>query len=42
MDKPSNKLDAKTQTCLQNCVNRFIDVSLVITNRFSQKFMGSK
>ncbi|XP_011501886.1 PREDICTED: mitochondrial import inner membrane translocase subunit Tim8 [Ceratosolen solmsi marchali] len=42
MDRPGNKLDVKTQTCLQNCVNRFIDVSLVITNRFSQMLMGAK
>lgn len=31
-----NKLDSKTETCLTNCVNRFIDVSLFITNRFAQ------
>uniref|UniRef100_A0A0V0G9M4 Mitochondrial import inner membrane translocase subunit n=1 Tax=Triatoma dimidiata TaxID=72491 RepID=A0A0V0G9M4_TRIDM len=36
MDKPGSKLDSKTETCLVNCVNRFIDVSLLITNRFSQ------
>ncbi|XKL63262.1 hypothetical protein PGB90_005626 [Kerria lacca] len=35
MDKPSNKLDSKTELCLSNCVNRFIDVSLLITNRFA-------
>lgn len=36
MDKPSNKLDSKTETCLGNCVNRFIDTSLLITNRYAQ------
>ncbi|XP_015833017.1 mitochondrial import inner membrane translocase subunit Tim8-like [Tribolium castaneum] len=30
------KLDSKTETCLTNCVNRFIDVSFLITNRFAQ------
>ncbi|XP_014211125.1 mitochondrial import inner membrane translocase subunit Tim8 [Copidosoma floridanum] len=36
IDKPSNKLDGRTETCLNNCVNRFIDVSLLITSRFAQ------
>lgn len=41
MDKPSSKLDAKTETCLTNCVDRFIDVSLLITNRFAQLLQKS-
>ncbi|CRL04321.1 CLUMA_CG017416, isoform A [Clunio marinus] len=36
VDKPGTKLDSKTETCLNNCVDRFIDTSLLITNRFSQ------
>lgn len=36
IDSPSNKLDSKTETCLTNCVERFIDTSLLITNRFAQ------
>lgn len=32
----SDKVDSKTETCLSNCVNRFIDVSLFITNRYGQ------
>ncbi|CAD7088268.1 unnamed protein product [Hermetia illucens] len=36
VDKPSNKLDSRTETCLANCVDRFIDTSLLITNRFAQ------
>ncbi|KAI5703113.1 hypothetical protein M8J76_000713 [Diaphorina citri] len=32
----SDKVDSKTETCLTNCVNRFIDVSLFITNRYGQ------
>lgn len=36
VEKPGSKLDGKTETCLNNCVDRFIDTSLLITNRFSQ------
>lgn len=41
MDKPGNKLDSKTETCMNNCVERFIDVSLLITNRFAQLLQKS-
>ncbi|XP_037938206.1 mitochondrial import inner membrane translocase subunit Tim8 [Teleopsis dalmanni] len=34
--KPSSKLDSGTETCLRNCVDRFIDTSLLITQRFAQ------
>ncbi|KAL7744041.1 hypothetical protein ACLKA6_001270 [Drosophila palustris] len=34
--KPSTKLDHATETCLSNCVDRFIDTSLLITQRFAQ------
>ncbi|KAL3234085.1 hypothetical protein MRX96_022833 [Rhipicephalus microplus] len=36
VDKPGTKLDGRTETCLSNCVERFIDTSLSITNRFAQ------
>lgn len=36
VDKPAAKLDGRTETCLSNCVDRFIDASLLITNRFVQ------
>ncbi|KAG9348541.1 hypothetical protein JZ751_002277 [Albula glossodonta] len=36
MDKPSSKLDSRTETCLVSCVERFIDTTLTITNRFTQ------
>ncbi|XP_022084535.1 mitochondrial import inner membrane translocase subunit Tim8 A-like [Acanthaster planci] len=36
VDKPGNKLDSKTETCLVNCVERFIDSTLAMTNRFQQ------
>ncbi|KAK2576064.1 hypothetical protein KPH14_007402 [Odynerus spinipes] len=41
IDKPGNKLDSRTETCLNNCVDRFIDVSLLITNRFAQLLQKS-
>ncbi|KAG7204682.1 hypothetical protein KM043_005096 [Ampulex compressa] len=36
VDKPGSKLDSRTEICLNNCVDRFIDVSLLITTRFAQ------
>ncbi|XP_012285621.1 mitochondrial import inner membrane translocase subunit Tim8 [Orussus abietinus] len=41
VDKPGSKLDGRTETCLNNCVDRFIDVSLLITNRFAQLLQKS-
>ncbi|KDR17009.1 Mitochondrial import inner membrane translocase subunit Tim8 [Zootermopsis nevadensis] len=41
MDKPGTKIDTRTETCLNNCVDRFIDVSLLITNRFAQLLQKS-
>lgn len=38
--KPSTKLDHATETCLSNCVDRFIDTSLLITHRFAQKLQN--
>ncbi|KAK6168539.1 hypothetical protein SNE40_021051 [Patella caerulea] len=36
MDKPRDKLDSRTETCMTNCVDRFIDTSLQIATRFQQ------
>ncbi|KAG2469861.1 mitochondrial import inner membrane translocase subunit Tim8 B [Polypterus senegalus] len=36
VDKPSSKLDSRTEGCLTSCVERFIDTTLTITNRFTQ------
>ncbi|XP_043479862.1 mitochondrial import inner membrane translocase subunit Tim8 B [Leptopilina heterotoma] len=36
VDRPSSKLDSKTEKCLKNCVDRFIDTSLFITTRYAQ------
>ncbi|EDS26452.1 mitochondrial inner membrane protein translocase, 8kD-subunit [Culex quinquefasciatus] len=42
MDKPSNKLDSRTETCLNNCVNRFIDTSLFTATRFAQTLQNAQ
>ncbi|XP_019366187.1 PREDICTED: mitochondrial import inner membrane translocase subunit Tim8 B [Gavialis gangeticus] len=36
MDKPGSKLDHRSESCLASCVDRFIDTTLSITQRFSQ------
>lgn len=36
IEKPSSKLDSRTEACLVSCVERFIDTTLTITNRFTQ------
>ncbi|TGZ51485.1 translocase of inner membrane 8 [Temnothorax americanus] len=41
VDKPGSKLDGRTETCINNCVDRFIDVSLFVTNRFAQLIQNS-
>jgi len=35
--KPSNKLDGRTESCLKNCVERFIDTNMLILERFEKK-----
>ncbi|KAL1450532.1 hypothetical protein WDU94_002883 [Cyamophila willieti] len=39
-DKPSTRLESKTETCIVNCVDRFIDISMFIANRLTQKSQG--
>ena len=34
IDKPRDKLDYRTEQCMTNCVDRFIDTTLQITGRF--------
>ena len=36
VDKLSSKWDSKTDTCLVNCVERFIDTSNLVANRFAK------
>lgn len=42
MDKPGPKLDSRTEVCLVNCVERFIDTSQFIVNRLEQTQRGSR
>lgn len=37
MGTPGAKLDARTETCMKNCVERFLDVTMLVTNRFVGK-----
>ncbi|XP_059809881.1 mitochondrial import inner membrane translocase subunit Tim8 B [Hypanus sabinus] len=36
VDKPGSRLDSRTESCLVSCVERFVDTTLAITNRFAQ------
>merc|ERR1719219_2997790 len=33
---PSSSLSGREETCLKNCADRFVDVTMLITNRFAQ------
>ncbi|GFR27543.1 mitochondrial import inner membrane translocase subunit Tim8 A [Trichonephila clavata] len=35
-EKPAQRLDSKTETCITNCVNRFIDSSSFILKRLEK------
>lgn len=36
VDKPGQRLDSRTETCLANCVNRFFDASTFILKRLEK------
>lgn len=36
VDRPSTRLDYKTENCLVNCVERFLDTSNYIINRMER------
>jgi len=36
VDRPKDKLDSRTETCVSNCVERFIDTSLTVAQRFQK------
>ena len=36
VEKPGSKLDSKTEGCLTNCVERFIDTTNFVVNRLSE------
>lgn len=35
--KPSTRLDSKTENCLKNCVERFLDLNIMVTERLQTK-----
>lgn len=35
--KPSSKLSGKNENCLKNCVERFLDTNILVTERLTQK-----
>lgn len=37
VDKPGSKLDGKTETCIVNCVERFLDTQMFIAKRFTER-----
>lgn len=37
VDKPRDKLDSRTESCMCNCVERYVDVAKVIEQRFQQR-----
>ena len=37
MEKPGPKLTGKEQNCLQNCVQRFIDANILVTQNLEKK-----
>ena len=37
MDKPGPKMDSKTDRCLNNCVQRFIDANIAVTKNLDAK-----
>ncbi|OQV21071.1 hypothetical protein BV898_04835 [Hypsibius exemplaris] len=39
-DRPGQRLDAKTETCLSNCVERFIDASMFLVTRLQKNLQG--
>ena len=42
VEKPGKSLDSRTETCLNNCVERFIDTTLFIATRFQTKLSGEQ
>ena len=35
--KPSSRLDGRSQDCIKNCVERFLDANIMITRRIGEK-----
>lgn len=39
VDRPGKKLEPKTQNCLKNCVQRYIDANIAVTQNLDKKAM---
>lgn len=37
IEKPGSKLESKQETCISNCVGRFLDTNGFIADRFSRR-----
>ena len=35
--KPGSKLDSRTEGCIRNCVERFLDTNILVTQRLEKK-----
>ena len=35
--RPSQKLDSRTENCMRNCVERFLDTNILVTERLEKK-----
>lgn len=44
IDKPGPRMDSRTENCIQNCVNRFIDTTNFIVEKLekSSQHLGSE
>jgi mitochondrial import inner membrane translocase subunit TIM8 len=39
-DRPGQRLESKTEACLTNCVERFIDASMFLVTRLQKNLQG--
>merc|ERR1712223_2244377 len=37
IDRPGPKMDGKSENCLKNCVQRFLDTNIAVTQNFEKK-----
>ena len=39
--KPSTRLDGRSQDCIRNCVERFLDTNIMVTRRMGESAIGN-